>query len=973
MATGGYGVEWEDGTNNVIMSEYAVTTAPVLSKIDIYNSTTFGGDISLSPHFEYAPPGPLDFMRFRMGFVWQKLPQSLVGSMGPQTHPIKIARNTPNPGNGQGTPYLKETRVPVTGDPFLFKQVEKVTIEPYAVDITAAGNTPELPVISDRDKWLKALDTTVPTMQQPDPGDHGIISTFSRLQETEGDNSTSIYFSDHVFKYDSPLAKKAINDHNYGTIKPLQAEVKSVYNFFVQSYESILTREDTEPSPPESILPSLYSFLSFIENEGPSRGIQRTANTTQVDLASINTIFEKHITLDGLIDETRVDTTVTNQFGQQTITDVTKGQYFDKYAYAFANEAKEILPKWDRENQNIPVSLAKRFKNQIAPASNLELFSTFNDIIYRFPMYCDITFSTDSSNTRVLEALEESKLTTMLIKDFVDTKDQPTLFGQMEKMPFNFLSTAGLPFVPSNDFTTEPFKFHPNKPSEMFASGTLDCWDMIEWASTLSQRAASETLYSNPTQGVFLGKLDEEVMMTGLSQLEQSIMEATRNILILVFNAKFKHVVDTETRTWQEIVGGEWPKESTGTVTDWETHTPKKAYHETLFYKVEKWEARTDGTLMGSEPIQNFYFPNSTQIEEHKFLDTQVKYGKRYVYRIYAFEIVFGTKYTYKEDAVPGDVADLEDPLPGGHNIRENQARFCIESSPSVKLIKVPYYEKQVVMMDDPPVWPDVDVIPYRGVKDKLLFWLKGNVGDYKLNPIIIQPRDQEIINSIRLAQDLNNTELVRFKSDDQAQMFEVFRIEKKPNKYSDFIGAKIAHIDTSINQEHVCRSSTSGEWVDTIKPNQKYYYIFRTIDNHGHTSNPSPVYELEMVHDGYAPFLLRNAYFLEDTTEAPQTPIKNFAKYIHIKPAYSQKLVNKELSGLLDSSGVPNCDQGDCLTQMGTGNWVRLGTSDQTLWDKKIKIRLISKTTGKRIDLNIKFTHEMWETGENNNNNNLC
>jgi hypothetical protein len=40
-------------------------------------------------------------------------------------------------------------------------------------------------------------------------------------------------------------------------------------------------------------------------------------------------------------------------------------------------------------------------------------------------------------------------------------------------------------------------------------------------------------------------------------------------------------------------------------------------------------------------------------------------------------------------------------------------------------------------------------------------------------------------------------------------------------------------------------------------------------------------------------------------------------------------------------------------------GSWIVLGTEDESLWGKKIKIRIISKITGKRIDLNIKYTHK--------------
>ena len=911
---------------------------PQPKKITLYNVTTFGGDVSNKPALEYSPADPIDFMRFRLGRTWIKEVNSNAGSLR-QDPPI--VPGTPPQPNTKG--YVQE---PKNNLSIGFNLREKIVIEPTQEAITAAGNIPtppalETPTLSVKNKWLKALDSSIVTNpSNVDP--HQIISTFSRLQEIEGDPNTSISFEDHVFQYDAPLSTKEIGDNYYGSLNVMAAQIKPVYNFYVQSYESILTRDQSEPTPPESILPSLYSFLSVIQNDD-NKITQDASGQTVTD-----TIFERHITLEGTIQGTRIEQQVMNNSGQQVLTEISKGQYFDKYSYAFAEQAKEAIPVWYQvpNSQGRASSLAGRFRNQILPTSNLELFSTPNDAVNRFPMYCDITFSTDSRNNKMLTILEEAKMTTMLMKDFVDGN-----FTANSEMSFNFLSSDGLPFRPAN-YQETPYKFDTEAPSQLIPSGTLECWDVLGWANGLTARNI-DNIYGQTTQGVFLGKFDEEVMMAGASALERSLMSMSRAMSQTVFMAKFNDLVTNETRTWNEL-------------------DSEKAYHETIFYKVEKWESSVDGAPVGREPLQNFYFPNSTTLQEHKFTDTQVKYGKRYIYRIFAYEMVFGTKYKYQMDASP---AFESQNLVQNYNIRENQARVCIISEPSVKLIKVPYYSKQLIMMDSPPVWPDVDVIPYRGVEDKLLFWLKGNVGNYDLNPIAILPSDQEEISSIRLAQDKTPNELVNFKSDDQANKFEVFRLTTKPTRYSDFIGAKIAEIDSSANLGEACKSSTSGEWVDNIVPNQRYYYLFRTIDNHNHFSNPSPIYEVEMVHDGYAPFLVRDVYFLEDSLQAPQTPTKNFAKYLYIKPAFSQRSINEVNSGLKNEQGEKLCDSADCLTAKGPkGDWIQLGTTNQALWGKKMKVRVISRKTGKRVDINIKFNTKHEELNvQNNTNNNLC
>jgi len=256
--------------------------------------------------------------------------------------------------------------------------------------------------------------------------------------------------------------------------------------------------------------------------------------------------------------------------------------------------------------------------------------------------------------------------------------------------------------------------------------------------------------------------------------------------------------------------------------------------------------------------------------------------------------VVIGNEYWYQPDAIPWKGNSQI-----GDDITTEQARICIITAPSIQLVQVPYYQQETVMMDNPPVWPDVDVITYRNVENQIAFWLTGNGGDYTIVPKLIQPGDEEIMDSIRIAQELDSTEPVRFKSDDHARFFEVFRLDKKPKRYSDFEGAKIAHVDTKININQKCQFSTSGEWIDkNIKPNIKYYYTFRTIDNHNHFSNPTPVYELEMVYDGYAPFLLRKVYDLDENAPPPQKPVKKFTKYIYIKPALTQRVVNEVASG---------------------------------------------------------------------------
>ena len=408
--------------------------------------------------------------------------------------------------------------------------------------------------------------------------------------------------------------------------------------------------------------------------------------------------------------------------------------------------------------------------------------------------------------------------------------------------------------------------------------------------------------------------------------------------MVLAFSGKFKEGVENYDRTFKEILNG------------------KKAYSEAVFYKIEKYSAVEDfnGELIPGELLQSTYLPNSKEINVHKFIDTQVRYGKTYIYRIYSYEMVFGTKYYYEIDNLPN-----HDNIPPKTDLAINEAKICVIHEPSVKLVEVPYFQKTIVVMDKPPIAPDVNIVPYRDIKNKLLFLFQGNAGNYKLKPFFLQNEDEAIMDNIRLAQDLTSEELVEFANDDPPKIFEVYRTTQRPEKYEDFIGKKFAEVKT--DQFNVpCKIASAGAFRDTVEPNTKYYYTFRTIDNHGHFSNPSPIYEVEIIYNAGSPFLNLKIINLKTEKNPPQMAAKKFKKYIEIKAAKQQTIFNKVASGVEDEEGRPTVRNLITETTLDEeGGPVHLGTAGENLWGKKIKVRIISRKTGKRIDVNIKFTHK--------------
>ena len=132
---------------------------------------------------------------------------------------------------------------------------------------------------------------------------------------------------------------------------------------------------------------------------------------------------------------------------------------------------------------------------------------------------------------------------------------------------------------------------------------------------------------------------------------------------------------------------------------------------------------------------------------------------------------------------------------------------------------------------------------------------------------------------------------------------------------------------------------------LEGVKSDQTYYYMFRTIDNHGNISNPSLPYEVTLV-GGVSPYLLVGEYFYPAVSEAKKEKTKSFKRFMRVKPALQQLMLDTS-KGIQDKQNSLNVSK------------ATLGVATEgTIWGKKYKIRIISKETGKKIDFNFKYDY---------------
>lgn len=335
------------------------------------------------------------------------------------------------------------------------------------------------------------------------------------------------------------------------------------------------------------------------------------------------------------------------------------------------------------------------------------------------------------------------------------------------------------------------------------------------------------------------------------------------------------------------------------------------AYAETLFYVVEKYE----GTTVGGDPLFRYFVPNVAELEKVKLTDTQVKYGKDYTYVVKAYQLVLGNELEYTERGFSGGVVAQE-----------------VKNSPKLWLVEVPVGSRTAKILDKPPLPPDVNLVTYLNNDSKLQIQLNYSPGSATMKPLIIEPSDTKIFQAIAAGQKKSLNKFIDFGGDDTISFCEVFRTEFKPKVWSDFRGNKLHTLSTD--------GTSATSIVDVLKPNTKYYYTFRAIDVHGHLSNPTNIYEVELINDGGTIYSNTEVIGFE---EIEKDNTKRFRRFLQIKPAFRQLLLNKEKTD---------------LKTIQADSKITLGVNSESVWDKYFIAKITSRSSGKSIFVKFNFDY---------------
>jgi len=560
------------------------------------------------------------------------------------------------------------------------------------------------------------------------------------------------------------------------------------------------------------------------------------------------------------------------------------GEYFDKYVRAISNPP--ITTPLDAPLQE----LSTRYKNIIFTQSGIDIMKRYNSRKNLFPMYSEISFQTDRF-TEMAQIFTECGMGGSLIKHVIETPAQNRAVAKTNVVMDN----------PQGTSTSEI------ETTEMF----VDAWNVTNWISDLVNATSS---LSQTTETV-LG--NEQMTFMGGSSLDSSLatspqQELYRRLMSTLLYSKLMQVSKASMRSVSEIFSG------------------YLSPSETVFYEITKY----DGEQVAEENIiQKFYFINSNDIDVLDFVDTQVKYNKQYTYVVHAYQMVLGNEYEYMDNT---------------KEIRDKTATIEIENKASYFLFKVPLNSKTNRILQRPPVPNDVDIVPYRGVNNKLMINLFGGTGDYELDPIAINAQDEQGIAEMREAQKRPSGPL-QYETSQSPNVFQIFRIDRLPASYNDFDNNMIAQVSTPFRKDRNYFLS-SGAYRDTLEPNKDYYYTTRAIDRHGQPSNPSAIYKVRLVDDSGAVYPLVETIQLQPPGFFTKRRTKSMRQYIQLIPSLPQTLLNEEQlfnGGPRISPQISN-----------SFNSLPIGIMDEGVWDQKYKVRLVSKKTGRKIDINLEFKH---------------
>jgi len=274
--------------------------------------------------------------------------------------------------------------------------------------------------------------------------------------------------------------------------------------------------------------------------------------------------------------------------------------------------------------------------------------------------------------------------------------------------------------------------------------------------------------------------------------------------------------------------------------------------------------------------------------------------------------------------------------------LERNKIYIKTEVRTKAEFMEIELFEDSITTLE--PIFspPEVKFFNENGKTNDVLVQAQLNYNNYRAEYIPITPEDSQSIE--RYLPYFEASGEYNFRTINGEGNFEIRRLSQPPKSYSDFANASVQQFNAP--QPNNTIYSILAYAVNKVRPNRKYYYIVRALNSHGVYSNPTTVFQIELLQDSDDTFIIVDEY--EFKNNLTNNYSKSGKRYLQLKVSNLQGLINEQSVEFEDASSADEISS------------VHLGPSDfaNKVWGKTFKIRLTSEKTGKKIDLNVFFRH---------------
>jgi len=347
----------------------------------------------------------------------------------------------------------------------------------------------------------------------------------------------------------------------------------------------------------------------------------------------------------------------------------------------------------------------------------------------------------------------------------------------------------------------------------------------------------------------------------------------------------------------------------------------KTCYFEDYAYDIKKYRNQASGN-----PIQSFL--SRADNDTTRLLDTQVKYGMTYVYETQGHYVILGNEYRYENVRIEPSESDANNP----HRIRAD-----VINRPSVIIVPIRLFGETITCAQPPPIPPKVHFVTETNSSREVEIYLSPVVGRLYDDFQIILPDDVSQLETMELIRPPTQVQAgYKFETFPESGLYEIFRMQSPPKEITDFANHKL-------NEIRMPYETPNATYTDYLIPNKKYYYMFRKVNAQEMVSNPTSIYEVELVVDADDSKVVVNDFRIPSKITSHK--YKTFKSLFQIQPSVENIIFDNTQETLYGRTSFE-----------GTLDDLTLGIAVKPVWSRKFKFRIRSTTSGKIIDYNITF-----------------